>query len=354
MPVATSYRRAPLVRPDASQLCRRSGPAGQCQIGGAGQGQRPGDRGGRAPERDHHPGLYAVRIGAQKLVHAYPEARNLAGCFAPIWPSMPRPRAFAAALDRLSPRAEPRWRGTKPRPPMPSICAWSDHRAAAGRGQSQRNDDLAARESSRRRHSLPTARAIMRPGFTASTVSGISPPISRRFRNPWAMACPPRWRCKRLYPQRRVISINGDGDFLMSGQEFATAVQYGLPIIALVLDNGMYGTIRMHQEGISGPGLATTLRQSRFRALGAKLRRLRRHRHKDARLRRSVSCRRGLEPARLDSCEIRCRWRGAGHNLKRRSRAGQSLIFPRRAAFPARRPPPRASARSRSWPRPAA
>ncbi len=53
---------------------------------------------------------------------------------------------------------------------------------------------------------------------------------------------------KRLYPERKVISINGDGDFLMNGQEFAIAVQYGLPIIALVCDNGIYGTIRMHQE----------------------------------------------------------------------------------------------------------
>ena len=53
---------------------------------------------------------------------------------------------------------------------------------------------------------------------------------------------------KRLYPEKIVISLNGDGCFLMNGQEFATAVQYDLPIIAIVIDNGMYGTIRMHQE----------------------------------------------------------------------------------------------------------
>jgi acetolactate synthase I/II/III large subunit len=53
---------------------------------------------------------------------------------------------------------------------------------------------------------------------------------------------------KRLYPDRTVISLNGDGDFLMNGQEFATAVQYGLPIVVIVCDNGIYGTIRMHQE----------------------------------------------------------------------------------------------------------
>src|SRR5258708_35901144 len=53
---------------------------------------------------------------------------------------------------------------------------------------------------------------------------------------------------QRLYPERLVLSVNGDGDFLMSGQEFAIAVQYRLPIIVVVCDNGMYGTIRMHQE----------------------------------------------------------------------------------------------------------
>jgi len=49
-------------------------------------------------------------------------------------------------------------------------------------------------------------------------------------------------------PERTVIAFSGDGDFLMNGQEFATAVQYGAAVIALVVNNGMYGTIRMHQE----------------------------------------------------------------------------------------------------------
>ncbi|MGA7985436.1 MAG: thiamine pyrophosphate-binding protein [Burkholderiales bacterium] len=53
---------------------------------------------------------------------------------------------------------------------------------------------------------------------------------------------------KLAAPQRTVVAVCGDGDFLMNGQEFATAVQYGAAIIALVVNNGMYGTIRMHQE----------------------------------------------------------------------------------------------------------
>jgi acetolactate synthase-1/2/3 large subunit len=53
---------------------------------------------------------------------------------------------------------------------------------------------------------------------------------------------------KAIAPERPVICFAGDGDFLMSGQELATAVQYDLPILILVVNNGMYGTIRMHQE----------------------------------------------------------------------------------------------------------
>jgi acetolactate synthase-1/2/3 large subunit len=53
---------------------------------------------------------------------------------------------------------------------------------------------------------------------------------------------------KAIAPERTVVCFSGDGDFLMSGQELATAVQYDLPIVVLVVDNGMYGTIRMHQE----------------------------------------------------------------------------------------------------------
>jgi acetolactate synthase I/II/III large subunit len=52
-----------------------------------------------------------------------------------------------------------------------------------------------------------------------------------------------------LYPGRTVVNLAGDGDFLMTGQELATAIGYGAGrLIVIVVDNGTYGTIRMHQE----------------------------------------------------------------------------------------------------------
>ncbi len=50
------------------------------------------------------------------------------------------------------------------------------------------------------------------------------------------------------FPDRQTICFAGDGCFLMHGQEFATAAKHKLPIIVLVINNNMYGTIRMHQE----------------------------------------------------------------------------------------------------------
>ena len=50
------------------------------------------------------------------------------------------------------------------------------------------------------------------------------------------------------HPHRMVVALAGDGCFLMNGQELATAVQHGASMLVIVIDNGGYGTIRMHQE----------------------------------------------------------------------------------------------------------
>ena len=70
-----------------------------------------------------------------------------------------------------------------------------------------------------------------------------------------------------LNRDRTVVCVAGDGDFLMTGQDFATAVQYKLPVIVIVADNGIYGTIRMHQEReYPGRVVATQLHNPDFAA----------------------------------------------------------------------------------------
>jgi acetolactate synthase-1/2/3 large subunit len=77
-----------------------------------------------------------------------------------------------------------------------------------------------------------------------------------------------------LNPGRAVLAFSGDGDFLMNGQELATARQHGARPLILVVNNGMYGTIRMHQERTyPGRVIATPLCNPDFaayaRAFGA-------------------------------------------------------------------------------------
>ncbi|MDV3457569.1 thiamine pyrophosphate-binding protein [Sphingomonas sp. HF-S4] len=70
-------------------------------------------------------------------------------------------------------------------------------------------------------------------------------------------------------PERHVVALAGDGDFLMNGQELATAVQHHADILVLVIDNGAYGTIRMHQEREYPSRLSgTKLHNPDFTALG--------------------------------------------------------------------------------------
>ena len=73
---------------------------------------------------------------------------------------------------------------------------------------------------------------------------------------------------KLVHPDRIVLCFTGDGDFVMSSPELATAVQYELPIVVLLVNNGMYATIRMHQERqFPGRVIGTDLDNPDFPAL---------------------------------------------------------------------------------------
>jgi acetolactate synthase I/II/III large subunit len=75
---------------------------------------------------------------------------------------------------------------------------------------------------------------------------------------------------KLVHPERIVVCFTGDGDFLMTGQELATAVQYELPVVVVLVNNRMFGTIRMHQERhYPGRVVGTDLLNPDFAALAA-------------------------------------------------------------------------------------
>jgi acetolactate synthase-1/2/3 large subunit len=81
-------------------------------------------------------------------------------------------------------------------------------------------------------------------------------------------AVPAAIAAQLAFPERAVVSVAGDGCFLMASQELATAVALDLPIVFLVVNNGSYGTIRMHQEArFPGRPMATALVNPDFVAL---------------------------------------------------------------------------------------
>jgi acetolactate synthase-1/2/3 large subunit len=93
---------------------------------------------------------------------------------------------------------------------------------------------------------------------------GAAAPVSGAM----GMGVPAAVAAKMVRPHAPAVYIGGDGDFLMNGQELATAVQYGLDPVFIIIDNGKYGTIRGNQESrYPGRVSGTTLRNPDFAAM---------------------------------------------------------------------------------------
>ncbi len=110
---------------------------------------------------------------------------------------------------------------------------------------------------------------------------------------------------KHLYPDRIVVAVAGDGCFMMSSQELATAALYHLPIIVVVVNNGVFGTIRMHQEmhypgRISGTSVANPDFQLFGKSFGAHVEKVEATNQFGAALRRSI------DSGRLALIEVVC------------------------------------------------
>ena len=188
--------------------------------------------------------LFDIPVPQMTLVHAYPGAEEIGRVYRPHLAIHAAPQAFAAALEKLKPRRAAGDAGTAhqdyldwseqalPQPGavnLSEIMIWlRDHLPA---------DAILCNGAGNYSGWIHRFYRFRRLGTQMATICGFM-----GYGVPAAVAM------KALYPGRTVLAINGDGDFLMNGQEFATAVQYGLPIIALVFDNATLGTIRMHQE----------------------------------------------------------------------------------------------------------
>jgi acetolactate synthase I/II/III large subunit len=249
LPVATTFRRGALF--DALH---------PCYAGDLGIGPNPklierikasdlvllvGGRLGEMPSQSYT--LFDIPGPQTTFVHVHPGAEELGRVYKPQLAIHAAPTAFAAAAEGLQPPNEIKWEaGTKTA--HADYLAWTEQPTEQPGGVNLGAVMVWLREN------LPEDAVLCNgAGNFASWVHRFF--RFRRFGQHIAptsgsmgYGVPAAIGIKRLYPERTVVCIAGDGDFLMNSQEYATAAQYDLPVITVIADNGLYGTIRMHQE----------------------------------------------------------------------------------------------------------
>ncbi|WP_343684928.1 thiamine pyrophosphate-binding protein [Asticcacaulis sp.] len=244
IPVATEFRRTSLF------------PAQHpCYAGDLGFGQNPalsqrvkdadllillGARMAEVPSNGY------TLIGSQKLVHIFPQAEEIGRVYQPALGIVSSPDQFAKALSWIdeTPSAQItrgaaahhdwlKWTTT----PLPipgefqygEVMVWLREHLPPETIITNGAGNYAIWVHRYWRHQKPFTQVAPTSGSVGYSV-------------------PAGIMAKRQCPEAPVVTFAGDGCFLMNGSEFATAVQYDIPLIIIVIDNGMWGTIRMHQE----------------------------------------------------------------------------------------------------------
>jgi acetolactate synthase-1/2/3 large subunit len=177
------------------------------------------------------------------LVHVHPDANELGRVYEADVPIAAGSVEFIAALEPVD---GTRWAGWTAAAHAGYVASLEHRR---GPGELDLGDVMADL-----RRLLP-ADGVLTNGAGNYTVWAHRFYSFRRYRTQLApcsgamgYGVPAAIAAKIVHPERTVVCIAGDGDFLMSSHELASAMQERAPIVVLLVDNGMYGTIRMHQE----------------------------------------------------------------------------------------------------------
>ncbi len=190
--------------------------------------------------------LLEVPNPSQRLVHVHPSADELGSVYRADLPIAASTESFAQAAARLEPAAAVPW------------AAHTENLRAAYRrflepvsmpgsvklGEVVRLASEILPEDAIISNGAGNYAAFLHRHFEYKAYRTQLAPTSGSM----GYGLPAAIAAKIAQPTRVVVNFQGDGCFLMTGQELATAVQYGLAIITIVANNGMYGTIRMHQE----------------------------------------------------------------------------------------------------------
>ena len=210
-------------------------------------------------------------VPRQKLVHVHAGGEELGRVYQPALAIHASPDAFARAAASLTPVENPPWKGLVPEA-RADYVAWSGRREIPGRVQMWDIVDYLNQKA-------PEGIYTNGAGNFATWLhrfhrySGLRSQLAPTS-GAMGYGVPAAIAASLAQPERTVVCFAGDGDFLMSGNELATAVQYGARPIIVIVNNGMYGTIRMHQEKhypgrVSGTELANPHFAAYARAFGA-------------------------------------------------------------------------------------
>lgn len=182
----------------------------------------------------------------QRLVHVYPDANELGRVFQSTLPIVADVASFARAADALRPQVRPAWAEL-------TSEARSDYLATQQPGPAPGPMNLNLAACHVRDHVPADACITVGAGNYA-----LFPHAYHRFKGigtslaptvgSMGYGLPAAISAKLEYPQRTVVCYAGDGCFQMNLQELGVAMQYRLGIVVLVFNNGMWGTIRAHQE----------------------------------------------------------------------------------------------------------
>jgi len=249
LPVATSFRRAalfPAEHPNyAGDLGIGPDARLKSRVGNADLILLVGGRMSEMPSSSYT--LFQIPSPKQALVHVHPGAEELGRVYQPQLAIQSSPAAFAAALSGLMPPAAPAWSGEAAK----AHADYLDWTATPRRlpGAFQYGEVVVWLRDRLPKDAIICNGAGNYAGWLHRfhrfhTFSAQLAPTSGSM----GYGVPAAVIAKRQHPERVVVAFAGDGCFLMNGQEFATAVQYGAAIIVIVVDNSQYGTIRMHQE----------------------------------------------------------------------------------------------------------
>ena len=186
-------------------------------------------------------------IKDQKVIHVFPDAAEIGKVYQPVQGIVCAPDAFAGSLTWLKAPARVAWAEETQNAHMDflmwtttparipgdfqygEVMVWLRDTLPADTIICNGAGNYAIWVHRYWRHTLPRTQIAPTSGSVGYSV-------------------PAGVMAKRQCPDKTVVVFAGDGCFLMHGNEFATAVQYDIPVIVIVVDNGMYGTIRMHQE----------------------------------------------------------------------------------------------------------